>query len=237
MPSFFKASRSFVSGAALSVYRFSVARRDLGQLRRIDSQLTEAHLKSLVAVPDRAAFLERMPKGGVAVEIGVASGRFSRMICDIAAPEKLYLIDYWKDNRRAHGRAPTVVARNTPEQPSDWDQVHDRLGAEIASGQVEVLRGFSWDMIPTLPDRSLDWAYVDAGHDYESVRKDLAALHPKMKPGGIIAGHDYVKWGRFGFRCGVVEAVNAFCLDHEYELFLLSFDARTTPSFAIRPMA
>jgi len=33
---------------------------------------------------------------------------------------------------------------------------------------------------------------VDARHDYKGVAQDLNDWYPLLKPGGIIAGHDYV---------------------------------------------
>ena len=38
---------------------------------------------------------------------------------------------------------------------------------------------------------SIDYVFLDAAHDYESVRADIAAWWPKIKPGGWFAGHDY----------------------------------------------
>lgn len=40
-------------------------------------------------------------------------------------------------------------------------------------------------------DNSLDFVFIDAAHDYESVFNDITYWLPKIKPGGIIAGHDY----------------------------------------------
>ena len=35
-------------------------------------------------------------------------------------------------------------------------------------------------------------SYVDARHDFKGVWEDLVAYWPKLRPGGIMAGHDYV---------------------------------------------
>jgi hypothetical protein len=40
-------------------------------------------------------------------------------------------------------------------------------------------------------DNTLDFVFIDAAHDYESVKKDITAWFPKIKKGGTIAGHDY----------------------------------------------
>jgi hypothetical protein len=40
-------------------------------------------------------------------------------------------------------------------------------------------------------DCSIDYLFVDGSHDYQSVRDDLAAWMPKVRPGGIVAGHDF----------------------------------------------
>ena len=45
-------------------------------------------------------------------------------------------------------------------------------------------------------DASLDWVHLDARHDYEHVRADIAAWRPKLKAGGWLSGDDYddAKW-------------------------------------------
>ena len=61
-------------------------------------------------------------------------------------------------------------------------------------------------------DGSVDILFVDAGHSFEAVKKDIEAWLPKMKPNGIIAGHDYTAWE------GVNQAVNeVFGTPHKIE--------------------
>jgi predicted O-methyltransferase YrrM len=94
----------------------------------------------------------------------------------------------------------------------------------------QVLCGNSWDMAAAYDDGSLDFVMIDGDHSYESVRKDIQAWRPKVSPGGILAGHDYVvaEWS------GVIEAVNAEC--ERYEIWRGSAwdDGKHYPSWVVR---
>lgn len=40
-------------------------------------------------------------------------------------------------------------------------------------------------------EKSLDFVFIDGSHRYEDVVNDIKAWMPKIKKGGILAGHDY----------------------------------------------
>jgi len=48
----------------------------------------------------------------------------------------------------------------------------------------------SEEALDDVPD-SLDFVYIDGNHSYEFVKKDIENYYPKIKPGGIIGGHDF----------------------------------------------
>lgn len=50
----------------------------------------------------------------------------------------------------------------------------------------------SVDAAKLYDDESLDFAFIDASHQYENVKKDIQVWLPKIKKGGFLAGHDYV---------------------------------------------
>lgn len=68
-------------------------------------------------------------------------------------------------------------------------------------GKFNLIMGNSVEVVNNFGDESLDFVFIDANHDYESVKNDILAWMPKIKNGGILAGHDY-------FGSGVKQAVD-----------------------------
>jgi predicted O-methyltransferase YrrM len=57
-------------------------------------------------------------------------------------------------------------------------------------------------------DNFFDFIFIDASHEYADVLADLEAWYPKLKDGGVFAGHDYeLLWP------GVIRAVDEFAKD------------------------
>ena len=50
---------------------------------------------------------------------------------------------------------------------------------------------FSMDAVKDFEDNSLDFVYIDANHDFRHVTEDVEEWNKKVKPGGILYGHDY----------------------------------------------
>ena len=49
-----------------------------------------------------------------------------------------------------------------------------------------------FNVITAQPNESIDFAWVDDAHEHAHVERELAALMPKMRPKGLICGHDVV---------------------------------------------
>lgn len=68
---------------------------------------------------------------------------------------------------------------------------------------VNLIKGHSQDIVSKYTDETLDFCFIDGSHEYDDVKKDILAYLPKVKTGGILAGHDYdAIWG------GVIKAVD-----------------------------
>jgi predicted O-methyltransferase YrrM len=53
------------------------------------------------------------------------------------------------------------------------------------------LQGKSVDIAKFFTAEQIDFIFIDAAHDYQSVTNDIVSWKPKMKPNGIMAGHDF----------------------------------------------
>ena len=56
---------------------------------------------------------------------------------------------------------------------------------------LNIIRWNSWKSAEFFKDKSIDIIFIDAGHLYEEVLMDIISWLPKVKPYGIIVGHDY----------------------------------------------
>lgn len=183
-------------------------------------QIDEKSLKSARLLPNREALLELLPKGGVVAELGVDQGGFSEKILKINQPKTLHLVDLWGTERYHLGKRK---------------EVEDKFAQEIKKGDVNIHIGYSTEVVEKFDKDTFDWIYIDTNHSYATTKQELELWSSKVKPDGIIAGHDYIIGNWNGMvRYGVIEAVHEFCLNYNWEILYLSMELDTAPSFAIR---
>jgi hypothetical protein len=167
---------------------------------------------SLARVPDRdeiPAVLNRRGLTGQGAEIGVKLGRFSDLLLQSWEGARLISIDPWLEAE------PDEYIDHANVKQSQHEEFYRRTKELLAKygSRSEIWRTTSVDAAQRVPDRSLDFVYIDARHDYDSVLEDLEAWFPKLRPGGLMAGHDYAdgvfRQGVFGVKSAVDEFFGA----------------------------
>lgn len=59
------------------------------------------------------------------------------------------------------------------------------------SSYVNHFKGDSKKLVENYEDNSIDFLFIDGDHSAEGFKKDLELWYPKVKDGGVFAGHDY----------------------------------------------
>lgn len=99
------------------------------------------------------------------------------------------LVDPWAEQ---HDEFPTFYPTLSDVSVSrDEDYRAAMTIMEKYGDRVTVLRYKSTEAAATFEDGSIDFVYIDGLHDFENVTQDVRAWYPKVRPGGVIAGHDY----------------------------------------------
>lgn len=135
---------------------------------------------------DDLGYLLEMEKKQTGVEVGVQAGVFAKIMLSRWSSAKMYhLVDLWAQQ----------------EHYDDTANVHDAAQADAMQAAQTNLKEWkntthfmkmpSLEAAKTFEDNSLDFVYLDARHDYPSVKADIAAWWPKLKSGGILSGHDF----------------------------------------------
>lgn len=129
---------------------------------------------------DLARFLGTIPCR-VGVEIGVESGRYAKVLFEHNPGLRLYGVDPWEtyDGYREHV---------TPEKQ---EQLLAAAKSRLINHDWIPIRNYSVPAASQFEDQSLDFVYIDGNHDFLHVVEDLTAWTPKVRSGGIIAGHDF----------------------------------------------
>jgi len=141
----------------------------------------------------------------VGAEIGIRAGDLALPILRTGAIEKYYMIDPWKHQDEKQYWADVNFS------DEDFEKLYREVLKKIEPYKhiAVVMRMFSSEAIPRIPDESLDWGYIDGNHGYKYALKDLMMLSKKVKPGHMIAGHDLLDY-EFPHRFGVKTAVRKF---------------------------
>lgn len=177
--------------------------------------------------PQYEKMIKELPSGAVWVEVGCWMGRsLAWLIVESQAEGKqfeIHAIDSWEGNPNEKW-----YKKNADKLVGLFDKFQSNLAS--VRDKFQCHRCLSWDGAKLFDDQSVDYVMIDAGHDEESVNRDIAAWWPKIKPGGYMGGDDYVIDG-----WGVFLAVQAFIKKEGLELTIeLNEYSNTSYSWLVR---
>jgi hypothetical protein len=140
-------------------------------------------------------------------EIGVEKGLYSEILCKENPNLELYCIDAWELYSDYHDWL------NKPELLDGYNETVRRLQPY----NTKIIKSFSAEAAQQFENNSLDFCYIDANHEFPWVVDDIFHWSKKIKPGGIIAGHDFYRASGLHSNCHVLSAVAGYT--HAYRIW------------------
>lgn len=137
--------------------------------------------------------IDEAKDGAVFAEIGCWLGRSTAYLADAIKRSgkdiTLYAVDSFVGVPEGDPESEPYRGRNICKEfiQNMRDCGADDVVRLIQSDSAEAAACF-------VPD-SLDFVFIDADHSYQGVSRDIAAWRPKVKAGGIVAGHDRIQDG------------------------------------------
>ena len=137
------------------------------------------------------------------IEVGVASGLYSEQIIRANPQMKLIGIDpYISYNEYNDYTLPNTLRRLKDEAKERLSEFHN----------YEFMEKMSMDAINDFEDESLDFCFLDANHEDPYITQDINAWPAKVKKGGIVAGHDFMRARGKNFK--VKDAIRKYTKDN-----------------------
>jgi hypothetical protein len=159
-----------------------------------------------------------------AVEVGVYEGENAESMLRQAVGF-LHLVDPYK----AHVNNGIDTDRPTyPVTQEDMDRARALALRRLSpyAGRFRLLEKASVEASQDFENDSIDFIYVDSIHSYEQVKKDIETWFPKVRPGGILGGHDYAMGSHpweVGY-VGLMRAVDEFAREKGLRLYAVGAD-------------
>lgn len=151
-------------------------------------------------------------KEPIGAEIGVFAGELSQRLLTRHPGLTLYMVDSWNaighsEEYKKSGDFHASLSQN--EQDDYMQRTMDNTF--FAGPRAIIVPHPSVKASSYVPDKFLDFAFIDADHTYEGCKTDLETWFPKVSKGGYLCGHDYdhdvyTQWG-------VKKAVDEFCAE------------------------
>lgn len=149
-------------------------------------------LKDWPPLPNRNAIHPILEQLGftTGIEVGVQKGRNALVTLRSWPSCTSYkLVDIWGSSAGVYNDSANVGER---AQLANYRVAQRQLQRWTERNVTEFYRMKSVDAARKFKDGTFDYVYIDARHDYCGVMEDLRAYWPKVRPGGIFAGHDFV---------------------------------------------
>ena len=134
--------------------------------------------------------INRFQSGSIFVEIGAYLGKstcfLAEKIISSGKDIKFNVIDNWV------GHPSDIGLTEEIKKLGDIYAIFlNNMTKAGVINKLNIIKGDSAGSANMFQEKGVDFVFIDAAHDYVSVQNDINAWLPKVKYGGVLAGHDY----------------------------------------------
>ena len=133
--------------------------------------------------------------------------------CEVGVFRGIYTAEVFK-----HWNGTTYLVDSWCVPGVDMEQAYKEMEERLVGQKKIIMKMDSLEAAKQIPDGLLDWVYIDADHTYRSCKKDMQAWIPKVRGGGVVAGHDYTDGFLWGGFYGVKSAVDEYAKKTSIEI-------------------
>jgi hypothetical protein len=162
----------------------------------------------------REDYIETLPIGIKYMEVGVAWGYYSELVCQHATPSEIVLVDPFNNDLkcwswRKFGECKCTNMKHellfTPETNEQYI-----LNLFSKYGKVRTIKGLAPQILPD--EKDYDYIYIDMTNGRIEIREVLKKVSKMVKPGGVIGLNDYLIYDGVidDAPYGTFQAVNEF---------------------------
>ncbi len=155
-----------------------------------------------------------VPDGGRMVEVGSYKGRSLSSIAELIKEKdlKVFAVDPFLEfvqDERAIMQTDRRLARTLIRLGFDVDPIPEvqvtSFDSDVEETMRQTLKEFglrrhvrlakktSVAAAKMVPDDSVDFVFIDGDHSHDAVTTDIYTWWPKLREGGFMGGHDYIK--------------------------------------------
>lgn len=172
-----------------------------------------------------AHYLNALGMKGIAVEVGSHRGGYASAFLEQWQGKYLYCIDPWYNPPGYEEQATHLHVSRGENRHEDYQACRDALRSIDPNAKRHImLHALSLEVVSAFGNESLDFVYLDADHTRPAIDNDLEAWWHKVKPGGLLAGHDFLcpmepegGWGRY-----IQPAVMEFASRYNVDVWLIA---------------
>jgi len=141
-------------------------------------------------------------------EVGVCKGQHSRTLLRLNKDLRLILVDPWTSYNRLSQEKADARLKLCEGKLKNYED------------RVTYMKMTSMDAVTKIEDESLDFVYIDGLHEFDPVMMDIICWSAKVRPGGIVSGHDYYSF----YQAGIIDAVNSYTKAHNINEWYVTRD-------------